>query len=103
MTVDKGPTPGTLRGAINEFHKRKVVDCWRSQGSSFITRYPEFSLYREILEKFHVRVTPAGQLVFEPAFVLEVITKIQKLTDRVKELERPEDKEQVENAEQDLQ
>jgi len=93
MGTEKGPTPGTLRGAINEFQKLKVVSCWSSQGSSFSTRYPTFSLYRKILEEAHVRVTPAGQLVFEPAFVLEMITKVQKLTARVKLLEHPEDTE----------
>jgi len=100
MTVEKGPTPGTLRGVINDFQKRKVVSCWSSQGSSFSTRYPTFSLYRKILEEAHVRVTPAGQLVFEPAFVLEIITKIVKLTERVKALEHPAIEEEIEEVEE---
>ena len=79
-------TPGTIRAAITEFQSTKVDACWDAQGSAYRTRYPEFAMFEGKLRHSHLRITPNGQLVFEPAFVLDLLRKIEKQNEQLKEV-----------------
>jgi hypothetical protein len=80
-----GVTPGTVRAAITGF-RPSVKESWEVNGNKFAYRYPNFALFAPLLEKRGIRVGPDGQLLMEPAMLLDLYRKIDKLRESQKEI-----------------
>jgi len=80
------PTRGQRRAAITSFRQR-VRDSWEQNGAAFARKYPEFALFARRLEEQRLRVNAKGDLLVEPAFALELDHELEKLNNRIDELE----------------
>ena len=95
---DKPVTAGTIRAAITQFHNAKVVNNWKELRGAFYNRHPGFTLAADRLKEAHIRVDQRGVLLFEPAFVLNLLRKIEVMDQRIQELEQGVEYEVVEES-----